>query len=101
MRRRSRTQAFIAIVFINVLADGALLFDLHNLETHRPMTPDPARGFVLRQETRHPDGVFYESTQDRTLYWSLGGLDILVLWASSAVAYVYAPARQRKRSFKL
>ena len=96
MRRSSGTRAYIIIVCFNAVAMAAFGLDMHYLKTHRPAVPDPARGFVLREETRHPDGVFYESAHDRTIYWALAGLDIFVFAASSGISYLHARARQRQ-----
>ena len=82
---------------VNILADAGLGFDLHYLKTHRPAVPDPAHGFVVRQEVAHENRVFYESAEDRTVYWGLGGLEIAVFAVSGGIAYLYARARKRRK----
>jgi hypothetical protein len=80
---------------LNLLACAALGFDMHYLKTHRPAVADPARGFVIRQETRNPDGVYYESAHDRTIYWTLGGLDIAAFSAFGVMTYLVSARRRR------
>ena len=96
MRRLSATRAYIVMLCCNVAAYAGWALDLHYLETHRPAVADPAHGFVLRQDTRHPDGAFYESARDRTVYWALVGAVIVVFAVSGGIAYLYARARERR-----
>ncbi len=100
MRKLSANHAFIVMLCANALTFAVWASDLQYLKTHRPAVADAAHGFVLRQETRHPDGVFYESAQDRAVYWGMLGLDLGVFIVSVGVAYIYArkrEARERER----
>jgi len=86
------------MVCVNALAFAAWGLDLYYLETHRPAAPDPAHGFVLRQQIAHSDRVYYASAQDSAVYYGLGALDIAVFAGSGLIAYFYARARERQRA---
>ena len=85
----SANHAFILMLCVNALAIAAWALDLDYLKTHRPSSPDPTHGFILRQDVARENRVFYETDRDRAIYWSLVGLDLLVFWTSAGAGYFF------------
>ena len=98
VRKLSANHAFILMLYVNALAITVWALDLHYLKTHRPSSPDPMHGFLIRQNVTRENRVFYESEQDRAIYWSLVGLNVLVFWTSAGAGYfLYGRKRIRTR----